>query len=838
MIKTTKTLISLFIILTYFAKAQKASILPKPEWVKLIELPNDNVDTKKLSDGYYYFLGDQQVNVSKKHYYYHYAYKIYNAKGLENSSTLYFSYNPSYEKLQLHSIKIKRGKEQIEKAKTSKLTLLQREAKLEQNIYDERLTLSTVLEDVRVGDIIEYEYSLIGDNPIFNDKFYYNLYANLESDYKLLHYRVLKPKNKNFILTYLNDKIEPTITTENGMECLTWSIADSKGHTIESGAPDFYNPYNIVEISEYESWSQVAEWAKNVFKTSGKPSKELQSKIDEFKKLQAPKVQVMEALHFIQNEIRYFGVEIGINSHKPRNPNEVFKARYGDCKDKVQLYCYILNELKIYARPVLVNTNTREKFTDYAVSPHQFDHVIAEVVLDGYHYYFDPTINFQEGNLSNYYTPNYGAGLVIGDSAADIIRFPPTNNVDSKLKEHFIIHSTKGDASLNSKTFYHGYNADYYRSIYANTNNYEIAENYKTYYKKLYGDLSSVGEVVSKDSKINNIFSISENYKFSKIWNDSTEKKGNSAVTFFAHFISEEINKIDISKESRKDPLYIPYPSILQHIIDVDLPDDWNIDKTPVYVDNKHFSYSKKLTYITNTRKLSINYTFTAKLNNVSPGDYKEFRSALEKVKNDLYYTLTYNQNIATEVKSSSTNWLMIFVSLFVILLMLIVIHFIHKKAFKIPENTEVPRSLSGFLLLPFIGLCGLILLTIISLINGVYYNKQSWLLYTDENSQNYLNGFAEVVIFELAMQLFAIVFSGYIIFLMIKYSHLVPKLMVAHIIVGIVYNIADSICSQIVLGNTNILSSIFKIFICMCIGGVFIPYFLTSDQSKETFIK
>ena len=38
-------------------------------------------------------------------------------------------------------------------------------------MYDGRETLSIVLDDVRVGDEIDYAYSLRGGNPVFGDKF-------------------------------------------------------------------------------------------------------------------------------------------------------------------------------------------------------------------------------------------------------------------------------------------------------------------------------------------------------------------------------------------------------------------------------------------------------------------------------------------------------------------------------------------------------------------------------------------------------------------------------------------------------------------------------------------
>ena len=48
------------------------------------------------------------------------------------------------------------------------------------------------------------------------------------------------------------------------------------------------------------------------------------------------------AVNFVQNEIRYMGIETGKYSHKANSPEKVFKQRYGDCKDKSLLLASIL----------------------------------------------------------------------------------------------------------------------------------------------------------------------------------------------------------------------------------------------------------------------------------------------------------------------------------------------------------------------------------------------------------------------------------------------------------------------------------------------------------------
>ena len=71
--------------------------------------------------------------------------------------------------------------------------------------------------------------------------------------------------------------------------------------------------------------------------------------------------KVLSALHFVQDEVRYMGIEMGVNSHKPHAPDAVFAQRFGDCKDKTYLFCTLLQGMNIPAYPVLVNTGFKQR---------------------------------------------------------------------------------------------------------------------------------------------------------------------------------------------------------------------------------------------------------------------------------------------------------------------------------------------------------------------------------------------------------------------------------------------------------------------------------------------
>src|SRR5208282_5268181 len=92
-----------------------------------------------------------------------------------------------------------------------------------------------------------------------------------------------------------------------------------------------------------------------LFQITSPFSPDLSRKIVEWKRIPGREQQILTVLQFVQDEVRYFAIEIGASSEKPADPSAVFSRRFGDCKDKSLLFVTILRALGIEAYPVLVN---------------------------------------------------------------------------------------------------------------------------------------------------------------------------------------------------------------------------------------------------------------------------------------------------------------------------------------------------------------------------------------------------------------------------------------------------------------------------------------------------
>src|SRR5262249_11813697 len=127
----------------------------------------------------------------------------------------------------------------------------------------------------------------------------------------------------------------------------------------------------------------------------------------------APSEKVLAALRFVQDEVRYVGIELGTASHQPSQPATVLARRFGDCKDKALLLCALLRQAGIDAQPALVDSRRGAGLDEWHPSPIAFDHAVVRLSLDGREYWVDPTLTGQGGALPEMFVPSYDRALVL-----------------------------------------------------------------------------------------------------------------------------------------------------------------------------------------------------------------------------------------------------------------------------------------------------------------------------------------------------------------------------------------------------------------------------------------
>src|SRR5205085_4317243 len=140
-----------------------------------------------------YLLSDQQMRVSGStvERYFHHVYQVVAQPGVEHVSQVEFSFDPSYQRLVIHRVQIKRGAQTINALKPKEIRMLEKEDEMEQQLFNGTLAAILILNDVRVGDLVEYDYSVNGANPVLGGRFADVNYLAESEPVARLRYRLL-----------------------------------------------------------------------------------------------------------------------------------------------------------------------------------------------------------------------------------------------------------------------------------------------------------------------------------------------------------------------------------------------------------------------------------------------------------------------------------------------------------------------------------------------------------------------------------------------------------------------------------------------------------------------
>lgn len=212
----------------------------------------------------------------------------------------------------------------------------------------------------------------------------------------------------------------------------------------------FYPPAGGTTLG---TWQAIGDWYNHVTEGRRANSPEIAAKVQQLTANAKTFDETIKALAgFLQTEVRYVAIAIGIGGYQPHGAPDIFHSRYGDCKDKVTLLSTMLADAGIGSEYVLVDTERGVVKPD--VPSTLFNHAILAIELPadtpsgeyrsvsttkaGKRYLvFDPTDEYTSiGDLRAALQGSYA--LLIAKTGGELIQLPilppDTNRFDREGK--------------------------------------------------------------------------------------------------------------------------------------------------------------------------------------------------------------------------------------------------------------------------------------------------------------------------------------------------------------------------------------------------------------------
>lgn len=432
-------------------------------------------------------------------------------------------------------------------------------------------------------------------------------------------YTLKIPDEINFSYFPIDLGIEPSVEKNENSKTYFWELKNiPKWEDEDYMSPDHYRKMGIIFKAENfilddyngstKSWSDFANFYNTLTENRYVLPDEAKKEIKEITKGISDEKEKVEVLYkYLQKSNRYLDIEIGISGWQPQSAADVFKNRYGDCKDLSTFMVSSLREVGIKAYPALALT--RNKGSVYEEFPSsQFNHCITMVELSKDTLWLECTDSYSDYDNMPYTIEDINA-LVVNESGGEIIRTPKKSAEENLSVSKILGEITpEGNLAFTSKISTYGNRKKYFISSFAVKNTDEKIEFLQNVLDDNFSNVSISNYSTTPDNQEKNFnIEIEGNYsrfipKLSKriflnpnIYNRLTD-----------NFLPEE--KVD----ERKSAVYFNYPykdmdsvviKIPRNYIVESLPDTQNI-KTPF--GNFYATYEIKLDKIIYNRELEI----------------------------------------------------------------------------------------------------------------------------------------------------------------------------------------------------------------------------------------
>ena len=578
--------------------------------------------------------------------------RLLTTDGVDQLGELSIDFHPGYQTLSWHWLRVVREGRTIEHLDLSRMRLLQRETELESRVYAGAVSAVDVLEDLRPGDIVDYAYTIEGENPIMGGRL--ALEYPLARDQPVRHQivRVLSPADRPLVVRTRAAELTPlragapapgkpvidTVTTAAGVEYV-WEGRELEAIEGEGEAPEWFDPYPSVEFSEFPDWATVVAWAVKLYDFPEALTPELETRLAAWKQQAAtPAAQAELAVRFVQDEIRYFAIAAGESSHRPNAPGVVFARRFGDCKDKTALTVALLHRLGIRAWPALVDSRGGPDVPERAPSPYAFDHVITAFELDGHIHWVDPTMQRQGGRLAESALPPYDHALLVRAGEQGFTPVPRAKIEEPlrTVREHYVLPATGDDARLEVETLFRGEEADAERERLARTSQAKLALRLLDNYVRQFPGVEPAADPAWTDDRAANRITLREAYLVKAIWHPGGDGKTRS-LEFSAGDLADYVRKPHALR--RRTPLDCAWPVRTRQIIEATLPGGWAVKPEHHHVENEVLAFDARVASA--GTKLTLDYTFRAKTDFVAPAAMRAYLAALDEIDGRLGFSVT-----------------------------------------------------------------------------------------------------------------------------------------------------------------------------------------------------
>jgi cellulose synthase operon protein C len=326
----------------------------------------------------------------------HYIVKILNERGKDGFSETHLDYDSTYEKVELEFARTIKPDGTVAEVGSRHIRDVSKYMNFP--LYSNARVFIISFPEIAEGAVIEYKVKISRGQLINKNDFVIDYPVQSSEPIIAANFTLETPKDRPLSIKTINGgynffkaDLKPRIEKLEDRTIYRWVFKDIPQIIPESGMPPAVEINPTVIISSFQKWEDIYSWWWPLASDKVKADSAIKAKIKELTAgAKSEEAKLRAIYNFCAKEIRYVAVEYGQAGYEPHQAADIFKNKYGDCKDQAILLLTMLNSAGFRAAAVLIGTkdayNLDENFPSML-----FNHAIAAVEFQGRLIFLDPT---------------------------------------------------------------------------------------------------------------------------------------------------------------------------------------------------------------------------------------------------------------------------------------------------------------------------------------------------------------------------------------------------------------------------------------------------------------
>lgn len=240
-----------------------------------------------------------------------------------------------------------------------------------------------------------------------------------------------------------NTNLQPQRQSDGKNDIYTWQVNNMRAKAPEEDVPSWaVTPHIAFAANKFEysglpgdisNWKSYGQWqlALNTDVCSLNPQREQEIR-QMTASLKTDQEKARFLYNYVQQNMRYVSIQLGIGGLKPFAASFVDQKKYGDCKALTNYMYALLKAVGIRSHYAMVNAGTNEEPADLDFPADPFNHVILCIPFKNDTTWLECTSSTQPFGKLGSFTENRNA-LLVTEDGGKLVNTPKSTIIDNQF---------------------------------------------------------------------------------------------------------------------------------------------------------------------------------------------------------------------------------------------------------------------------------------------------------------------------------------------------------------------------------------------------------------------